>query len=245
MYWPSCAWHDSPGYASRDQAATRGSCRSRSSNRSTISGIAPTICRELGAAPDYRKLLATWDHWQEVMLGYSDSNKDGGMLTSTWEIFRAHRDLHVVARECGVKLRLFHGRGGTVGRGGRSYPSRHLCPADEFLRRPVAHHRAGRSAQLQICRRSAGRAQPGTDDCGVTRRVWPDRMRATPMGTSPASLNRNGKRRWTNSRRSPFAFYRENILENSEVITYFEESTPVSELEHAMTGSRPSRSQGL
>ncbi len=79
---------------------------------------APAICRELWSRPDYRRLLASWDNWQEVMLGYSDSNKDGGMLTSTWEIFRAHRDLHVVAREAGVKLRLFHGRGGTVGRGG-------------------------------------------------------------------------------------------------------------------------------
>ena len=79
---------------------------------------APAVCRELWSRPDYRRLLASWDNWQEVMLGYSDSNKDGGMLTSTWEIFRAHRDLHVVAREAGIKLRLFHGRGGTVGRGG-------------------------------------------------------------------------------------------------------------------------------
>ncbi len=79
---------------------------------------AADICRELWSSEAYQPLLESWSRQQEVMLGYSDSNKDGGMITSTWEIFKAHRALHVAARACGVKLRLFHGRGGTVGRGG-------------------------------------------------------------------------------------------------------------------------------
>ncbi|MDQ3605075.1 MAG: phosphoenolpyruvate carboxylase, partial [Gemmatimonadota bacterium] len=78
----------------------------------------PDICRRLWTSPAYGRLLDSWERRQEVMLGYSDSNKDGGMLTSTWEIFKAHRALHRVAEECRVTLRLFHGRGGTVGRGG-------------------------------------------------------------------------------------------------------------------------------
>ncbi len=79
---------------------------------------APAVCRELWTSPSFLPLLDAWGGRQEVMLGYSDSNKDGGMIASTWEIWKAHRELHQVARECGVNLRLFHGRGGTVGRGG-------------------------------------------------------------------------------------------------------------------------------
>src|SRR5581483_7473219 len=71
-----------------------------------------TVMRKLWSDPEYQKLLDSWGRWQEVMLGYSDSNKDGGMLTSTWELYKAHRELHHTAQEYDVKLRLFHGRGG-------------------------------------------------------------------------------------------------------------------------------------
>ncbi len=128
---------------------------------------APAVCRELWSREDYRELLTSWDNWQEVMLGYSDSNKDGGMLTSTWEIFRAHRDLHVVARECGVKLRLFHGRGAHGGTRRQAHASRHLRAAHGFVRRAAPHHRTGRGAELQIRGRGAGGAEPRADDCGV------------------------------------------------------------------------------
>ncbi len=201
---------------------------------------APAVCRELWSRPDYRKLLSSWGDWQEIMLGYSDSNKDGGMLTSTWEIFRAHRDLHVVARESGIKLRIFHGRGGTVGRGGGpTHRAIFAQPFDSFdgqLRiteqGEVLNFKysdevlAERNLELMIAASLDALARPNARDpeghfTGVLKPEW-----ETALDTLSSLA---------------YGFYQKHILEDPGVITYFEQSTPVGELENAKIGSRPAR----
>ena len=201
---------------------------------------APAVCRALWTRPDYRKLVATWDDWQEVMLGYSDSNKDGGMLTSTWEIFKAHRDLHSVARECGVKLRLFHGRGGTVGRGGgpthRAIYAQPLNSFDGQIRiteqgevlnfKYADEVLAERNLELMIAASLDALARPNGLD---------------PQGHLTGALQPEWEAALDELSAIAFTYYRQNILEDPEVVTYFEQSTPVAELEHAKIGSRPSK----
>lgn len=78
----------------------------------------PLIMRQLLALPLVKRSLEQQDNMQEIMIGYSDSNKDGGYFTANWQLFKAQKTLTKVGAECGVLISFFHGRGGSVSRGG-------------------------------------------------------------------------------------------------------------------------------
>ncbi len=194
----------------------------------------PAICGALWTSAGYAPLLDSWGRQQEVMLGYSDSNKDGGMLTSTWEIFKAHRALQLVAQECGVKLTLFHGRGGTVGRGGG--PTHHAI---------VAQPAGAFSGKLKITEQGEVMNWKYSDAVLAERSL--ELMVAASLEvlwrSSEPSHEMEGEWEATMEALSQdaFAFYREMIADNPDVPPYFEEATPVRELEHVRIGSRPAR----
>jgi phosphoenolpyruvate carboxylase len=193
---------------------------------------ASVVMRRLWSDPEYKPLLDSWGRWQEVMLGYSDSNKDGGMLTSTWELYKAHRALHDVAKECGVNLRLFHGRGGTVGRGGGPTHSAILAQPPGCF-----------SGQIRV-----------TEQGEVLNWKYADPVLAEwnlelMIAASLEALTRPGEtahpKDWEEAieemSQEAYRVYRRDIAENPDILEYFEQATPVNELDTARIGSRPAR----
>ena len=191
------------------------------------------ICRTVWTNSDYARLLDSWGRRQEVMLGYSDSNKDGGMLTSTWEIFKAHRSLHEVAKECNVRLRLFHGRGGTVGRGGG--PTHHA-----IIAQPVGAF----DGHIKITEQGEVMNWKYSDPVLAERNlelVIAASLEALSRPNGGFELDEESEAAIEEMSRDAFAYYREKIAENDDVLSYFEEATPVNELEFARIGSRPAK----
>jgi phosphoenolpyruvate carboxylase len=195
---------------------------------------AANVMRNVWKDAEYRPLLATWGHWQEVMLGYSDSNKDGGMLTSTWELYRADRELHRAAQEHDVKLRLFHGRGGTVGRGGGPTHSAILAQPPGCFSGAIRITEQGEvlnwkysdavlaewNLELMIAASFEALMRPGEEKNRDTAR-WEEAIEEMSQ--------------------EAYRVYRRDIAENSDVLEYFEQATPLNELDSARIGSRPSR----
>jgi phosphoenolpyruvate carboxylase len=166
------------------------------------------------------------------MLGYSDSNKDGGMLTSTWELFKAQSALHLCAREFKVELNFIHGRGGTVGRGGGpTYDAIVAQPRDSF------------SGHIRITEQGEVLNWKYSDPVLAVRNL--ELMIAASV---EAMLRPNAPQQqpeWLSAMESmsadAYAFYQQEIRDNPDILIYFEQATPAREFDLARIGSRPSR----
>ena len=195
---------------------------------------AGTIMRRLWTDPEYQILLDSWGRWQEVMLGYSDSNKDGGMLTSTWELYKAHRELHRAAQENGVKLRLFHGRGGTVGRGGGPTHAAILAQPPGCFSGHIRITEQGEVLNWKY-------ADPVLAEWNLELMIAASLETLTLHGEQQSEQLARWEEAVEEMSQEAYRIYRRDIADNPEVIEYFEQATPVNELDTARIGSRPSR----
>ncbi|SFL88859.1 Phosphoenolpyruvate carboxylase, type 1 [Bradyrhizobium sp. NFR13] len=180
---------------------------------------------------DYRKLVDSRGAVQEVMLGYSDSNKDGGFVTSGWELYKAEIDLIEVFERHHIRLRLFHGRGGSVGRGGG--PSH-----DAILAQPggAVDGQIRITEQGEIISSKYSNAEVGRNNLEILAAATLEASLLAPKHSAP-------RREYLDAMEeiSELAFkaYRGLVYETEGFVDYFWESTVINEISTLNIGSRP------
>lgn len=191
------------------------------------------IMSELFSIPYYRKLLNSLGNVQEVMLGYSDSNKDGGFLTSNWEIYKAEITLTKVFAEHNVELRLFHGRGGTISRGGGPSYQGILAQPPGSVNGQIRITEQGEVISSKYAEPEIGRRNLETL---VSATIEATLLGNDPVGNNADSFYQAVEHLTTES----FAAYRSLVFETPGFEQYFQEATPIQEIAGLNIGSRPS-----
>jgi phosphoenolpyruvate carboxylase len=189
------------------------------------------IMDELLAMPEYRRLLEGRDRAQEVMLGYSDSNKDGGFLTSGWELYKAEIALIDTFRRHGITLRLFHGRGGSVGRGGGPSYQAVLAQPSGAVQGQIRVTEQGeviaaKYSQAEVGRRNLEILAAASLEATLLQPDQPVACEEYVTAMEELSLH-------------AYRAYRNLVYETAGFDRYFWESTVIGEIANLNIGSRP------
>jgi phosphoenolpyruvate carboxylase len=193
-----------------------------------LRGAVPFVQRLL-TQPVYRRHLELRGNIQEVMLGYSDSSKEAGFLQSCWSIYKAHRDLGDLMRRTGVTIQIFHGRGGSVGRGGG--------PANQAI---LAQPRGAVNGRIRITEQGEMIA----DRYGrpaIADRHLEQLLNAVLLASFPEEEQADPSWDWAMERLAASAsrHYRKLVYETPEFLNYFEHATPFGEISQLKIASRP------
>jgi phosphoenolpyruvate carboxylase len=195
-----------------------------------LRGCARVMDRLLGL-PEYRRLLAGRADTQEVMLGYSDSNKDGGFLTSGWELYRAETALVETFRRHGVRLRLFHGRGGSVGRGGGPSYQAILAQPAGAVQGAIRITEQGEVIAAKYSNPEVGRRNLETFAAATLEATLVEPGRAPPREEYLAAMEALSEH--------AYRAYRGLVYETPGFERYFREATVIGEIAALNIGSRP------
>ncbi|WMT40510.1 phosphoenolpyruvate carboxylase [Paenibacillus sp. D2_2] len=197
---------------------------------------APAIMSRLFEMPIYRQSVAAMNDLQEIMLGYSDSNKDGGVVTANWELRVALKQITATAKKYGVKLKFFHGRGGALGRGGMPLNRSILVQPPETIGGGIKITEQGevissRYSLKGIAYRSLEQATSALIKAAINAKLYDENNQQEEewdeiiAGISETSLNK----------------YQDLVFRDPDFLKFFKESTPLGEVGELNIGSRPSK----
>ena len=190
------------------------------------------IMQEFLSYPIVKNWIASKDNYQEIMLGYSDSNKDGGYLSSGWTLYKAQNELTQIGQDHGIKITFFHGRGGTVGRGGG--PSYDAITSQPF---GSIKDRIRLTEQGEIIENKYGNKDVAYYNLEMLISASINRM-VTKMITNSSDIDEYRSRMdgivdYSNQ------VYRELVFDNPHFYDYFFEASPIKEVSSLNIGSRP------